>query len=95
MACDVPQKLDGALSLAITPKSAIGPYDENPNTAPRVNIQSWVKEKTGIYSYLKEQTFKRKSGCYGDEIGDIRTSFSVSPVRTETGWRKIAQSGAS
>lgn len=53
MACDVPQKFDGALSLAITPKSAIGPYDENPNTAPRVNIQSWVKEKTGIYSYLK------------------------------------------
>lgn len=40
MACDVPQKLEGALSLAITPNKAIGPYEENPNAAPRIKIQS-------------------------------------------------------
>lgn len=65
MACDVPQKFDGALSLAITPNSAIGPYDENPNAAPRVNIHSWVEGKTGIYSHLKEQLFEKRRGCWG------------------------------
>ena len=40
MAWEVPQRLAGALSLAITPNRAIGPYEENPNTAPRVRIHS-------------------------------------------------------
>lgn len=46
MAWEVPQRLAGALSLAMTPKSAMGPYEQNPNTAPSVRIQSW-QEKGG------------------------------------------------
>lgn len=44
MAWEVPHRLAGALSLAITPNRAIGPYEENPNTAPRVRIHSCQNE---------------------------------------------------
>lgn len=44
MAWEVPQRLAGALSLAMTPKSAMGPYEQNPNTAPSVRIQSWQEK---------------------------------------------------
>lgn len=40
MAWEVPHRFAGALSLAITPNRAIGPYEENPNTAPSVRIHS-------------------------------------------------------
>lgn len=40
MAWEVPHRLAGALSFAMTPNRAIGPYEENPNTAPRVRIHS-------------------------------------------------------
>lgn len=51
MAWEVPHRLAGALSLAMTPNRAIGPYEENPNTAPRVRIhscQSKLKSVTGF-----------------------------------------------
>lgn len=50
MAWEVPHRLAGALSLAMTPNRAIGPYEENPNTAPRARIhscQSKLKSETG------------------------------------------------
>lgn len=48
MAWEVPHRLAGALSLAMTPKRAMGPYEENPNTAPRVRIHSWRnKQRSG------------------------------------------------
>lgn len=40
MAWEVPHKLGGALSLAMTPNRAMGPYEEKPNTAPNTRIQS-------------------------------------------------------
>ncbi len=55
MACDVPQKLEGALSLAITPNKAIGPYEENPNAAPRIKIQSCRTENVVLDTIKKKK----------------------------------------
>lgn len=57
MACDVPQKLEGALSLAITPNKAIGPYEENPNAAPRIKIQS-CRTEIVVLDIIKGKTNK-------------------------------------
>lgn len=95
MACDVPQKLEGALSLAITPNKAIGPYEENPNAAPRIKIQSCSTER--FFKKWKTKTLKMANSfkSQSSELLELFTSFSETPVRTETGWRAKTHSGAS
>ncbi len=76
------------------PNKAIGPYEENPNAAPRIKIQSC---RTEIEQNKQNKKTLKMANKLKYQLWWIfgYTSFSETPVWTETGWSAKTHSGAS